>query len=248
MENFIRENINTSEDVLLAGLGRILPKLPPEQIKTFIAKVQRERSRKSTYSAESTKGQKHLIASLNSLSIENQRAIVAGNASFGEASYYFVKDITGGSNIIDFIKSSDDKAVGKTNLEEGGIMTSAEDASISRVELDWYNGTETNLKNAQFVPYDVTGTNVIPALNNSELELWVNGSMQFRLPLSDFIETEGKSGTVANGVNLSKNVIIKAGDKIQYNLYVPDSLSITDGTNNIYLRTKLKGDKIKPKQ
>ncbi|MCF6365284.1 MAG: hypothetical protein L3J35_03685 [Bacteroidales bacterium] len=261
MSNMLGIEIETDENgelndpvVELEGIGRIVrgKSFDPRSIVKKLDRARASLRRQELYqnvSSVITPTQRYIYGVKPRLDSNTQKRIENKELEYTDAFIYYTKGYTNisGNNLI--IHSNDTIGVGYSNLLENGIVPSEMimAATFFGLETNAYDTATQNIFNGIFASgYQKAG------FRNAEIELLINGKVTVSVPVFLMRESRIFKGAqpvnMSLGINLEKPILIKPGDRINFNLRMAEGAAIANtGTLKTGVRVILAGSGTKGK-
>ena len=183
--------------------------------------------------------QKFLMGKANSFNPTSKDLYKNNQLAFGPDGYlYYRKVYTTIAGITDIIQSADTIGTGYSNLLQNGKVPDEQNYAIDFVALGYsdYDSASSNMFATNFSSGSQKAN-----LCGAELEIVVNGLVEISIPVTRMIESRIVRGTVSQGanpssvmlgINLDKPIFIAGGSKLQFNIKMPASISVTNSSTN----------------
>lgn len=143
-----------------------------------------------------SKSQSFLAKQIDKLDPETKSAFENKQLRFTDGDKYIRRNITGSSNIENLLETTDEKRVGRSNIDKN-MLESKEHLAVQFVGLRHAkHATEANP--SAISTYTAVGNDVPAALKNAEILIGQEGKNLLRLPVARFFSEE--KSTRLNGV------------------------------------------------
>ena len=244
----------SDEDIELEGIGRLL-RQRTFNVRDVHHRVQRVRAlirKKHLYrnaAAIVTPTQRYIFGSKPKLDAVTQKMIANKELEFTDGFIYYTKEFTTISGNNEVIQSNDKIGVGYSNLLDGGRVPAGMIVAatyFSFLYSDYDSAMETMFTDGFEKSY------LNPDFHSAEVEVILNGKVVQAIPvfmMQEFRRFKNTvSGTINAGINLEKPILIKPNDRIQFNLKMPEGVSVSNsGTDRTAVRFVLSGTSTKTK-
>lgn len=190
-----------------------------------------------------TRAQLLLNDKVSQMSASMQEAASNGQLKYSDA-YYFKRFAlpVGASGMQDILLNDDSQKDGYCSISKQKINSGCA-FMADRITVGVYGVATASLAGADeaTVPYStVAALTSIPALQNAELEMTVNGVRQFMAPLSAFNQETREANSEKNGINVSAPIFVNDEQLIQFRLHLPQSKSL-DATLSVFIEVCMFG-------
>ncbi len=226
------------EDVELEGIGRLIrgKRFDLKDLNRRIRRAQVMARRRRFYRNRRsivTPNQRYIYGMKTRLNSTTQKQLANKELEYSDGHIYYTKEYQNIAGNKDVIHSNDKIGVGYSNLLDGGKVPAGLIVAVSYISFSTvnFNGASQNLFSKI---YEAASKRAEFAC--SELELIVNGKVMISIPVFMMNEARAIKDVVPNGfeagINLEKPILIKPDDRVNFNIRMPEGVSITNSAQN----------------